>query len=93
MTSLTIKSSANPELNFSEITNLSSLTSVVLFLPVAPFIILKSFLVQFQRTAVAKLQNLLLIQLQTHNYLELSLHDQNLKDQQIEPFPLQIINH
>ena len=42
-TSLTIKSSANPELNFSEITNLSSLTSVVLFLPVAPFIIFKKF--------------------------------------------------
>ena len=43
VTSLTIKSSANPELNFSEITNLSSLTSVVLFLPVAPFIIFKKF--------------------------------------------------
>ena len=42
-TSLTIKSKANPELNFSDTTNLSNLTSVVLFLPVAPFIIFKKF--------------------------------------------------
>ena len=40
-TSLTIKSRAKPELNFSETTNLFNLTSVVLFLPVAPLIIFK----------------------------------------------------
>ena len=42
-TSLTIKSRAKPELYFSETTNLSNFTSVVLFLPVAPLIIFKKF--------------------------------------------------
>ena len=42
-TSLTIKSRAKPELNFSETTNLSNFTSVVLFLPVAPLIIFRKF--------------------------------------------------
>ena len=42
-TSLTIRSREKPELNFSEMTNLSNFTSVVLFFPVAPLMIFKKF--------------------------------------------------
>ena len=45
-TSFTIKSRAKPELNFSETTNLSNFTSVVLFLPVAPLIIFKNAMME-----------------------------------------------